>query len=143
MTNFEPLVIFSGNIDLHSGNSRTPEIPRWLPEFPAVGTDDGGAKTEGREILWEERERRFEYRPTTAAKVVKGKKQLILQGRRERVKFKLGGRRRNDKVGGLDDLELRNGVCRGGKRVCLIKRVDDKKSRFFHEDDDDEKGFSN
>lgn len=59
------------------------------------------------------------------------------------MKFKLGGRRRNDKVGGLDDLELRNGVCRGGKRVCLIKRVDDKKSRFFHEDDDDEKGFSN
>lgn len=92
MTNFEPLVIFSGNIDLHSGNSRTPEIPRWLPEFPAVGTDDGGAKTEGREILWEERERRFEYRPTTAAKVVKGKKTVNFTGEERESEVQVRGK---------------------------------------------------
>ncbi|XP_021761145.1 uncharacterized protein LOC110725976 [Chenopodium quinoa] len=134
-------VFFSGNVDFSKGKCRGPEIPRWLPEFPVVeSVDDGGVNSGNKEVLWEDR--RFEFRPLMAAKVGKSNKEFVLQGRRERVKFRLGGKRRNVKVGGLDDLELRNGVCRGGKRVCLIKRVGNNCRIFDDEDDDDEKGFN-
>ncbi|KNA19143.1 hypothetical protein SOVF_064360 [Spinacia oleracea] len=137
--NSDSVVVFSGNIDSLIDN-RGPEIPRWLPEFPAIETDDGDARREDGEVLWEKR--RLEYRPSMAAKIVKGKKELMLQGRRERVKFRLRGTKKDVEMGGLDDLELRNGVCRGGKRVCLVKRVDNRCRFFEEEEDDDEKSFN-
>lgn len=88
------------------------------------------------EGLWEER--RIEYRPLKAAKAKaeKGKKENVLQGRRERVKFRLVARKMNANRSGLDELELRNGVCRGGKRVCLIKNIN---ASVFCEDEDDDR----
>ncbi|CAO2821876.1 unnamed protein product [Amaranthus hypochondriacus] len=123
-------VIFSGKFDSLKGNDeRGPHIPKWLPDFPEIRIDD--VRKNGKESLWEEK--KFEWcPPVVPTKMKKVKREIVLQGRRDRVKFRLGMRRRNVKVGGLDDLELRNGVCRGGKRVCLIERVDIK--RFFQDD---------
>ncbi|KAL2922500.1 Transcription initiation factor TFIID subunit 8 [Bienertia sinuspersici] len=128
-------VVFSGNFDLARNNTRGSEIPRWLPEFPEIGKFED-VKVNDDKVLWEDR--RLGCRPSMAEKNVKGKKEILLKGRRERVKFKMLGKRRNTNVCSLEDLELRNGVCRGGKRVCLIKNADSCSS-FFQQDDDDEK----
>ncbi|KAL2927221.1 Transcription initiation factor TFIID subunit 8 [Bienertia sinuspersici] len=126
-------VFFSGKFDFARNNTRGSEIPRWLPEFPEIGKFED-VKVNDDKVLWEDR--RLSCRPSMAEKNVKGKKEILLKGRRERVKFKLLGKRRNTNVCGLEDLELRNGVCRGGKRVCLIKN-DDSCSSFFQQDDDE------
>lgn len=117
----------------HRSVRKGPEVPRWLPEFPDVVEEP--KRVSKREAFWEEET--FHEPPfllTTGKEDnndKKGNLGFLLRGRRERVKFKVG-MRRNGRIG-MDDLELRNGVCRGGKRVCLAKRV----NTFLEEDEDE------
>lgn len=111
------------------------EVPRWLPEFPDF-VEEEAKRISKREAFWEEE---AFHQPPLVPPLVKTVKEeekkkrvggFLLSGRRERVKFRLGIM--NGKMG-VDDLELRNGVCRGGKRVCLAKRL-----RTFLEEDEEE-----
>lgn len=111
------------------------EVPRWLPEFPEVDEEEA-KRVSKREAFWEEEAFHQPPPATPLVKTVKGEEEkkrgrgFLLRGRRERVRFRLGIR--SGKMG-VDDLELRNGVCRGGKRVCLAKRL-----RTFLEEDEEE-----
>lgn len=151
-----PAIAISGNAPLKRGS----EVPRWLPEFPRI--KEGVSRGSKREACWEEEKKGGSTCPHTEAEAGTGTGNanlggferwdvpeylkgdvsgtgngncymlpcIMLQGRREKVKFRVG--RRNAGGVGVDGLELRNGVCRGGKRICLVKRV----NAIFGEDEE-------
>lgn len=85
-------------------------IPRWLPAFPKI--NDGGEKpvvaaaSEG-EIAWEK------TRSTRTSSEISR-----LPEKRKKVSFKIGDGGRNEIERGLG-LDLRSGVCKGGKRISF------------------------
>jgi len=116
-------------------------VPRWLPEFPEF-VEEEGKSVPKRAAFWEEETLhqppvppmlkmvKEEEKKKVGGVFQKGAGGFLLGGRRERVRFRLG--MRNGKLG-VGELELRNGICRGGKTVCLAKRV-----KTFYEEDEDE-----
>ncbi|GAB4857725.1 hypothetical protein Ancab_015632 [Ancistrocladus abbreviatus] len=99
-----------GKIDSDKKVIRGAEIPRWLPDFPEVREKEE-RKSEREESYWELK--REEERDGEVKTMGKDEKDMqILPWRRDKVRFKIGGKKkRNGNVG--KDLKLR-------KRVCLV-----------------------
>ncbi|KAK9664809.1 hypothetical protein RND81_14G070100 [Saponaria officinalis] len=133
------------------GGCRGAEVPLWLPAFPKVsddnscvrscdvnssndGHDDEEEKLNVKEVYWEERcglPTPVVVKEMSKEKVIRktkrGRERMMVCGRRERVKFRLGIRKK------VNDLELKNGVCRGGKRISFVNRVG--RNSFFEDDE--------
>ncbi|GAV64357.1 Bromo_TP domain-containing protein/TAF8_C domain-containing protein, partial [Cephalotus follicularis] len=90
--------------------SRGSHIPKWLPEFPDMSTYKPGRRDSER-MLWEEADLVVERDGDVEEnKECDGSGDLPME--RGRVRFSIGG------VIGKGGVKVRNGLCRGGKRVC-------------------------
>ncbi|GMH09279.1 hypothetical protein Nepgr_011120 [Nepenthes gracilis] len=101
---------------------RGAEIPKWLPEFPTVGTEEE-LKIDSEERYWERR-RKDECKAADRGKEVETssnmEKEKVLPWRRERVKFKVGMKKTKGNVG--MDLKSREDGDYRGKSANLDNR---------------------
>ncbi|KAL6201644.1 hypothetical protein ACLB2K_025356 [Fragaria x ananassa] len=100
-----------GNVVPRNRESNCVHVPRWLPGFPEVGEAIVVKRRNGEE-LWENVV--VENGNGESGNGGNGNRELGVKSKRGRVRFKIGGVEEKGCVG----VKMRNGVCRGGKRVC-------------------------
>ncbi|KAM5587191.1 transcription initiation factor TFIID subunit 8-like [Rosa sericea] len=110
--------LVSRNRESDSGRGVGLHVPRWLPALPEVGEAKPVKRRNGEE-LWENvvvENGNVDSGNGNGNGNENENRELGVKSKRGRVRFKIGGV--EEKLGGCVGVKMRNGVCRGGKRVC-------------------------
>ncbi|XP_062012357.1 transcription initiation factor TFIID subunit 8-like [Rosa rugosa] len=103
------------NRESDSGRGVGLHVPRWLPGLPEVGKPKPVKRPHGEE-LWENVVVGNVDSGNGNENAGNGNRELGVKSKRGRVRFKIGVV--EEKGGGCVGVKMRNGICRGGKRVC-------------------------